>query len=318
MDFAKDTWQNPIRATELDREQRRLLHERFGDVGLGEADPQPRPTIGSEYGHRFMAAFWGCEIVYMRDQYPAALALPDAHQRMVDLAVPDVDASLVVRQAFRNARLLEERYGYCRAAINYGGPLNNGVSVLGDEMLRACAAAPTLAGQVLRMMGEAVLAIHDQVECAINRIDVTASRSGTWGIGNCPVFMLSPRMYRDVVLPVDLWFRNQFAGDFNLHHCGIFQPYAQVYRPLHPAELDVGPGTDLRVTRAAYPQARISTYIEVGALAQMSQGEIDALIAQMVGDAAPAELFTYIRVAEAGPEVSDETARNLMTVAERI
>jgi hypothetical protein len=26
---------------------RRVLHQRFGDLGLGEADPQPRPVAGS-------------------------------------------------------------------------------------------------------------------------------------------------------------------------------------------------------------------------------------------------------------------------------
>lgn len=28
---------------------RRILHQRYGDLGLGEADPQPRPIIGSRH-----------------------------------------------------------------------------------------------------------------------------------------------------------------------------------------------------------------------------------------------------------------------------
>ncbi len=41
--------------------------ERYGDVGLGEENPRPRPGI--EFcGHRMMAAFWGCAIVFMPDQ----------------------------------------------------------------------------------------------------------------------------------------------------------------------------------------------------------------------------------------------------------
>ena len=28
---------------------RRVLYERYGDIGLGEPDPQPRPVIGSPY-----------------------------------------------------------------------------------------------------------------------------------------------------------------------------------------------------------------------------------------------------------------------------
>ena len=35
---------------------RRVLYERFGDIGLGEADPQPRPIIGSPWAGRRSAS----------------------------------------------------------------------------------------------------------------------------------------------------------------------------------------------------------------------------------------------------------------------
>jgi hypothetical protein len=171
---------------------------------------------------------------------------------------------------------------------------------------------------VLQKMGEAVIAVHDQVSCRIRGVSVTSARAGAWGIGNCQVCMISSRMYQEVVLPADLWFRSQFTGEFNLHHCGIFDRYTEVYQPLKAETLDLGPGSDLQIARSAYPTARISAYIEVGTLARMSRDEIDALVAKMVRDAGPAELFTYIRVAEAGPEVSDQAVRDVMTVFERI
>jgi hypothetical protein len=132
------------------------------------------------------------------------------------------------------------------------------------------------------------------------------------------VGQISPRTYHEVVLPVDLWLRNQFTGPMNLHHCGLFHPYTDVYQPLRPQSLDVGPGTDLKATRAAYPYTPVSTFIEVGWLISATQAQIDALVAQMCRDASPLELFTYIRVAEMGPEISDDTVRSLMTVYERI
>jgi hypothetical protein len=115
-----------------------------------------------------------------------------------------------------------------------------------------------------------------------------------------------------------LWFRRQFGGQFHLHHCGVFDAYPEVYKPLEPEELDLGPGSDLSVARAAYPRARISTYIKVESLAGMGRKEIDALAAKMMREAGPPELFTWVRVAEAGPEVPDETVRDLMTVADRV
>jgi hypothetical protein len=301
------------------KDRRRLLFERFGDVGLGEENPsQPQPYVGGEYGDRFMSAFWGCEIVYLSGQAPAALILPDAWDRMENLEVPNVDTSPIVQKAFEKAHKLKEQYGYCTAGVNFGGPLNNAVSVFGSDILLACLAEPEMAKRVLQKMGEAVLAIHDLVVCKINGVDPKTTRANGWGIGNCPVCMVSPETYSDVVLPSDLWLHNQFHGEFNLHHCGVFDAYTEAYRPLNPSSLDVGPGTDLRITRNAYPNAKISTYIEVGALAKMSQDDIDELIIKMIHDASPAELFTVISVADAGPEISDETVKNLMTATERI
>ena len=43
---------------------RRVLHQRFGDIGLGEANPQPRPVAGSLYvaGGFVIPALLGAEI----------------------------------------------------------------------------------------------------------------------------------------------------------------------------------------------------------------------------------------------------------------
>jgi len=318
MAFTAEAWQDPIAAIELDLRQRRLLFEQFGDLGLGEADPQPRPTAGGEYGHRFMAAFWGCQVVYPPDGAPCEVSLPDARQRMENLEIPDIDSSPVVQLALRNAALLKERYGQPDSAINFGGPLNNAVSVFGGEFLSACASQPELARRVLQKMGEAVILVHDQVACRIRGIEVAAARAGRWGIGNCPVCMLSPRMYQEIVLPVDIWFRRQFAGEFNLHHCGVFDAYREAYQALTPEELDLGPRSDLHLARQAYPRAHISAYIDIPTLARMRPEEIDALLVKMVEDAAPLELIDYIRVAEAGPEISDEKVRYIMTAPERL
>ena len=319
MDFSDQRrWLDPILATERDREQRRLLYERFGDVGLGEADPAPHPRAGDEYGHRWMSAFWGCDVIYLKDQAPHALPLTDAWARLGTLEVPTVAGSAVATRTLESARVLWERYGCCEPAINYGGPLNNAVSVLGEAIYVALAAEPELAQHVLMQMGQAIMDAHDQVACRIRRVDVAAARSGGWGIGNCPVGTVSPATYRDVVLPVDLWFRHQFQGPFNLHHCGVFHPYREVYRPLEPETMDVGPGSDLRLTRAAYPQAVISVWVDVGLLPGLSASDMDALVGRTIEQAGPPALINWIGVAEVGPEVSDQTVRDWVTVPQRV
>jgi len=50
----------------------------------------------------------------------------------------------------------------------------------------------------------------------------------------------------------------------------------------------------------------------------MSRSAIDARIVQWIEDASPAALFTDIRIAEAGPELTDKTVADLLTARERL
>ena len=237
---------------------------------------------------------------------------------MQHLQLPDMDHSTIVQHLKDEIRLLGDKYGQCTVVINYGGPLNNAVSVLGEEILATCKSQPELAKQVLQKMGEVVMAAYDQLFCPYNGISPSASREQPFGIGDCPVGMIAPATYKAVVLPADLWLRSQFHAYFNLHHCGIFDAYTEVYQGLYPTNLDLGPGSDLRLARQAFPQAGISAYIDVGALSRMDREAIDAMIGKMVADASPVALFTGITVAEAGTEIADETVIQLMTVRERL
>ena len=54
-------------------EMDRRLYERFGDVGLGDPDPKPKPFI--TFGMVMLPAVFGCEIVFKKDALPWAMPL---------------------------------------------------------------------------------------------------------------------------------------------------------------------------------------------------------------------------------------------------
>ena len=315
LDFGEAVWTDPIARTERDRELRRLLWERFGEVGLGEENPEPKPNVEA-YGHRFMAALWGCEVRYLADQAPAAVALPGAEERMRELRVPDLEASPVIQRALSEARLLEERYGRCDGWINAGGPLNNAVSVLGAAILSACLEEPELARRVNLQMAQAILGVFYRLSVPVNGLQPAVPWPGG-GVGNCPVCMISPRTYAEAVLPADLWFREHFL-DFGIHHCGVFTAYIEVYKALRPNGLDMGWGTDWRAVREAYPSLPLSLEIQDSAILGKTPAELDEMVAGMAEAAAPLELISRMWVAEAAPETPDETVRTLMTAGERL
>ena len=198
---------------------------------------------------------WGCDIYYQADQAPAAIVLDDPAGRIEGLDLPDFAESDVTRRAMADAKLLRNRYGTCEGQFNGGSPLNNAVSVLGEEILAAIIERPAAAQRVLRLMGQALLTTFDRVTVPINRLN-REGKPALGGLGNCPVCMISPQSYREVVLPVDQWYLDQIDGR-GLHHCGRFDPYAEVYKGLRPSSLQIGYTSDRRISRQAFPDVAV-------------------------------------------------------------
>ena len=59
LSFEESAITDPIKRTETMRECSRYLNRRFGDVGLGSADPEPEPVASVFHGDRFVAALFG-------------------------------------------------------------------------------------------------------------------------------------------------------------------------------------------------------------------------------------------------------------------
>jgi hypothetical protein len=116
-DFSEQIWIDPILRTERDMAMRRWLYEHFGDVGIGEADPKPKPNIEA-YGHRFMSALFGCQIHYENNRPPCEVPLYLNADQMAVLPIPNFETSPVLRKARADAEILTKKYGYCDGIIN--------------------------------------------------------------------------------------------------------------------------------------------------------------------------------------------------------
>lgn len=317
MDFGEGFWTDPVERTEGFREQQRLLFERFADVNLGSADPGAGPNISQRYGNYFMPALFGCEIVYPKDQAPANLPLPDGSlEAMAGLEVPDFETNPVIQTGLWEARVLAEKYGACAGGINTGSPLNVAVNIYAEDFLMACATDPEVAQHVLRVIAETEFRLYREVSALIQPEGFPLDRM-VFGYGNCPAVMLSPRVYREVVLPVDLWVREQ-VGDFYLHHCGVFDAYIDVYKPLNPTALDIGGGSDYRAIRQSYKETPFSLIVNAELVEQKRPREVGDFIGEMVEGASPAECISLLWTSELSAEVPDETVKAIATAHEAL
>ena len=303
MTFGEKYFSDPIFRTQQDREAMRVLFDRFGHAGIGEKDPRPRPHL-EICGHRLISALFGCEIVYQDDQAPTCRHLPvTSSEEIAAIPKPDWETNRWAQEFRRQGAILQSHFGLTDAAINHGGPLNAATTILGNEAFVYLSESPEVMGGFLEKIADVCIESYDRLTVPL---DPNAPVGREMFIGNCPVMMISPRTYRDAVLPVDLRLRRQVKS-FGLHHCGPMDRYVDAYQSLEPIEyLEVGWGSHVAAVRKAFPQAILDPLINIYDIQNMSRPAMDDLLVNMLRQAAPISRVRDVYVADIGPEVPDQ------------
>lgn len=314
IDFSKDFWEDPIRRTDTYRELSYLLAKTFPDTELGSLDPQPNPIASDQYGHRFVPALFGCNIVYVKNQAPSAESKRADFDEMAALDIPDFSRNDVFRKALDDAKRMKQKYGFASGYINTGSPLNAAISIYGEDFIACCAMEPEIAQHVLMIMAKTfnrLMYEFSDVVAPPARID---RQSG--GLGNCPAIMFSPKMYSQVILPVDLWYRACFK-DFSIHHCGVFDRYAELYTALTPCSLDVGGGSDYRLLRRYFPDTACSYIVNPEHYEGKSQAVIDELVRGIITNGGPVDKINLLRTYGVSRHATNDNIMDLYTSIQR-
>jgi len=313
-DFSEDFWTDSVRRTENYRQISYETARKHPGIGVGSLDAKPVPKASDQYSHRFMPALFGCEIVYTKNQAPAALPLAMEAEDLYAVTAPDFSASEVIRKALDDAAVLRRKYGFVRGAINMGSPLNVAVTVYGEAFLAACALEPDAARHVLRVIAETEIKLIHEF-CAIVEPDYPTNPL-PFSIGNCPAIMFSPALYREVVLPTDLWLRKQ-SGRFGIHHCGVFDKYNEVYRELTPDSLDVGAFSDYRLLRSFFPDTTCSYIVDNGQIEGRTRDEIDETVRRIITQGGPPEHISTLRAYGLSKHATDDNLADFHASAVR-
>jgi hypothetical protein len=294
---------DPVFRTEQDREARRVLHDRFGSVGLGSADPAPQPHLDI-CGHRFVPCLLGCELILQDGQAPAVYPLNiQSPRELLAMRRPDLKSNRWVRMFEEQGRTLLDRYAHVDATINVGGPLNVATTAIGSEFYLMMLDSPAAARHFFALVTSLWLECYDQF---VTPLSPHLDPGREICVGNCPVGMVSPSLYRTQVLPADLDLRKNFRK-LALHHCGIMNRYLPSYQALSPLEyIEVGWGSDVAAVRASFPNTILDLMINVYDVAGMTASELRGTLARLVQQGEPRHLIRDIWMADIGPDVSDD------------
>ena len=217
---------------------RRALHQRFGAIGLGEADPQPRPVAGSLHvaGGFIIPALLGAEIRFSSRRRAPAMPLHWTPEQIDRLEKPDFRAPGHAG-VIAGWDAQEAEYGYLVGDLNTDGMLNAAYHFYGQDLFADFYDAPERVRHALQIVADLIVDVALYVRCrtgscsiAVNRM-VERVNPSLFLHANCSVQMISPRSYRPMQMPVEQTWRP--AAPFGVHHCGDnMHPVAAAYAEL--------------------------------------------------------------------------------------
>jgi hypothetical protein len=281
-----------------DISMRHVLYQRFGSLGLGEAEPQARPLIGSAHvaGGFFIPALLGAEIIFTPDAAPQPLPRKLSSTEIETFTIPDFRQTWPMSVLIAQMDALEAEWGYLVGDVNTDGLLNAAYHLYGADLFADFELAPLRVSRLLEQIADLIADVAGYVRqrtgsssISVNRMVERVDR-GLFLHANCSVLMISPRSYRSMQLPIE----KQMAArlqPFGIHHCGDnLQRYASAYAELPLAFVDVGWGSDVAACRQALPQTFFNLRLSPVRMLNCSPQEIAADTQALLQAAGPLEL----------------------------
>lgn len=296
--FDRSFYLDPQARIRNDMTMRRVLHERYGQLGLGEADPQPRPIIGSLYvaGGFVIPALLGAEIWFAPDAAPQPRPLHLKPEQIEGLQKPDFRQTWPMNELISQMDALESEWGYVIGDLNTDGLLNAAYHLYGADLFADFYTAPRRVTCLLDLIAELIVDVATYTRARTGSCSISVNRMveridpRLFLHANCSVPMISPQSYRTMQLSIEKRMATRLQP-FGIHHCGDnLQRYAGAYAELPLDFVDVGWGSDVAACRKLLPEAFFNLRLSPVRMLTCTPEEIAADTESLLRAAGPLEL----------------------------
>ena len=255
VDFSERWHLDPHYRRESVIAMRRELNRRFPRLGLGGAEPDdPSPTLDGVYGANIVSGLFGIPMAYYVDNWPAATHAYLSEQDIAALEPPSLPDSPLMAQILGQMETIAREHGRIEGYLNWQGVLNNAYRLRGPELFVDVLANRGLAEHLFDVVAHTMIA-------GMRLVYARQAESGVFvqhaTVSNCLVNMVSPEIYREMLLPRDRLIASAFPA-FGVHNCAWnVDPYIADYATLQPlGYVDMGLDSNLARARMLCPETR--------------------------------------------------------------
>ena len=293
--FTEEFFNNPVYRIASDMQMRRCLFEKFGEWGIGEEHPEPRPLLGSDLiasGYLY-SSLLGCDIRFSEEAPPEVICASLSEEESGAFKAPSLSDCPDWQIVEEQIAWLQREYGSVLSAINLQGILNLALDLRGDsifiDMYQDEVKARNLFDQCFDLsvqVGKRLSQVSSPLSGGVTAITNALDFPGLYVHSNCSVEMISLDNYRDFLQVYD----NKLSGIFQpygIHHCGqsmehVAQGYAEVSELVFA---EVGAGSKIAEVRTLLPDCWLNLRYSPVKLCDVNEDELKADLFQMVQEA---------------------------------
>ena len=316
--FGKEYYFDPEARVEARMAIDKRLYERFGDVGLGDPDPYPKPLI--TFGMVMLPSIFGCEIIYKDDALPWAMPLNLSDDDIMKLEVPDLFNSYPMTEMIQQIEYLKDKYGHVVGDINTTGVQNLALKIRGDQLYFDFYEKLELCRHLMGICTECIIRLFqfDHETTGTGAVDVTPMcNPELYVFPNCTAEQISLETYESHILEYD----NRVADachPVGIHHCGSVDEVMEGYAKVHYLEfIEIGFGSDVKRTREVFgPHVAVNARISPVLMKNGTSEEVAAEVRRLIDNGAPLENFSIDTVGLTYGTPDDNVRAALKTAAE--
>ena len=316
--FGKKYYFDPEARIEARMAVEKSLYERFGDVGLGNPDPEPKPLI--TFGMVMLPSIFGCEIIYKDDALPWAMPLNLSEDDIMKLEVPDIFNAYPMTEMIQQIEYLKRKYGHVVGDINTTGVQNLALKIRGDQLYFDFYEKPELCRHLMQICTDCIIQLFkfNHETTGTGAVDVTPMCNPELYIfPNCTAEQISLETYESHILEYD----NQVADachPVGIHHCGSVDEVMEGYAKVHHLEfIEIGFGSDVKRTREVFgPHVAVNARISPVLMKNGTSEEVAAEVRRLIDNGAPLDNFSIDTVGLTYGTPDDNVRTALKTAAE--
>jgi uroporphyrinogen-III decarboxylase len=302
----------------------KALHQRFGDVGMGDPNPRPKPMITA--GMITLPAIFGCEVIFDDEALPWAVPMNLTEDNVMKLEVPDILNTWPMTEWIKQIDYMKTKYGEVTGDINTTGIQNLALKIRGDHLYIDYFENPDLCHRLLRICTECVTRLFEFnfKATGTGAVDVTPMADPRMAVlPNCTEEQISNNIYETFLLQYD----NEVADavqerGFGIHHCGSVNEVLKGYTKVrHLKFIEVGFGSDVKRCREALgPNVAVNARISPVLMKHGSAEEVTEEVKRLIDQGAPLENYSIdtVGLTYGTPDENVKTARRTAQEFRRI